>query len=487
MQMSLEEIKKLAASYNVVPISKEIFADIKTPISVLKTLKSVSSCCYLLESVEGSEKWGRYSFLGFDPLTEIKCKDGELTIAGGATVKLQTNDPGKYIRDLLAEYKSPRLASLPPFTGGLVGYFAYDYIKYNEPTLKLDNPDEAKFNDVDLMLFDKVIAFDHHKQKIFLIVNVKTNDLEANYNKALLELEHLTALIQKETPKVKAPAKLLTPFQSELSEAEYGAMVKRAKLYIKEGDIFQAVPSNCRTAEFSGSLLNTYRILRTTNPSPYMFYFSGHDVEITGASPETLVKLDDGRLSTFPIAGTKPRGKTEEEDQAFEEALTHDEKELAEHDMLVDLGRNDLGRISAFGSVKVAGYRKVERYSHVMHLTSTVTGTLQEGKDALDAIAATLPAGTLSGAPKLRAIEIINRLEKSARGLYGGAIGYLDFTGNMDVCIAIRFAVKKDGKVYIRSGGGVVMDSDPKAEYQETLNKAQAVIDAVTRSEEVLD
>lgn len=484
---SLAEAKTLAEGYAVVPVSKEIFADIKTPIAVLRTLKSVSSCCYLLESVEGSEKWGRYSFLGFDPSVEITCKNHELTIKNGATVKLKTDDPGGHIRGILKENRSPRLSFLPPFTGGLVGYFAYDYIKYVEPKLRLGGADDAMFNDVDLMLFDKVIAFDHLKQKIILIVNVKTDDLETNYNKAMMDLEHLAELVRRDAPPPCGQSKLLTPFQSEMDEAQYAKLVERAKIYIKEGDIFQVVPSNRREAEFSGSLLNTYRVLRTTNPSPYMFYFSGRDAEITGASPETLVKLVGGELSTYPIAGTKPRGKTEAEDLALEKELLEDEKELSEHDMLVDLGRNDLGKVSEFGSVKVKEYRTIERYSHVMHIASTVAGKLKAGKDAIDAINATLPAGTLSGAPKLRAVEIIGELEKSPRGIYGGAIGYLDFTGNMDVCIAIRMAVKKGGKVYVRSGGGVVEGSDPKSEYQESFNKARAMIDAIERSGEVLD
>ena len=487
MTLNLSEIKNLAKNYPIFPLSTEIFADLKTPISVLKTLKSISSCCFLLESINNSENWGRYSFLGFDPLTEIKCKNGKLSITNGTAVTIDTGNPTQYIRDILTQYQSPILPNLPPFTGGLVGYFAYDYIKYAEPKLNLNHSIENPFNDVDLMLFDKIIAFDHQKQKIFIIVNFKTDDLEENYNRALLQLEQLTALIKTPTPKISSNAQLLTPFQAEFSQEEYCAIVDKAKHYITEGDIFQVVPSNCRTAKFSGSLLNTYRVLRTTNPSPYMFYLSGHNLEVAGASPETLIKLQNGILSTSPIAGTKPRGKTIEEDLAFEQDLLHNTKERAEHDMLVDLGRNDLGKISKFGSVKLKHYQQIRRYSHVMHLTSTVTGLIKENNDALDAILATLPAGTLSGAPKIRAIEIIHELEKSPRSLYGGAIGYLDFTGNMDVCIAIRMAVKKANKVYIRSGGGIVAASNPMEEYQESLNKAQAIIDAVIQSQEVLD
>lgn len=484
---TLEELESYKEAYSIIPVSREIFADIKTPIAVLKTLKEISNCCYLLESVEGGEKWGRYSFLGFDPIVEVKCKNGCLQIKNGTTLQFETNDPNMYIRNILNEYKSPRFDFLPPFTGGLVGYFAYDYIKYSEPTLTFDNVDDTQFNDVDLMLFDKVIAFDHLKQKIILIVNIKTDHLETNYNKALIELDHLVELIKRPTPHQNAPSKLLSPFTATLDEQQYAAMVEKTKHYITEGDIFQAVPSNRQEAEFSGSLLNTYRILRTTNPSPYMFYFHGHDVEITGASPETLIKLQNGELSTYPIAGTKPRGKTAAEDRQLAEELIGDAKELAEHNMLVDLGRNDLGKISDFGTVAVKDYLSIQKYSHVMHIASTVTGKIRPQFDALDAITATLPAGTLSGAPKIRAVEIINELEGNLRGIYGGAIGYIDFTGNMDTCIAIRMAVKKGNKVYVRSGGGVVADSQPRAEYQETINKAQAVIDAVERSQEVLD
>lgn len=487
IQPTLESLQTYAAEYSVVPVSKEILSDCTTPIAVLRKLKSVSACCYLLESVEGGEKWGRYSFLGFDPLVEITCKNGALTIKNGAAVRMETNNPNDCIRSVLREYRSPRLPGLPPFTGGLVGYFAYDYVKYAEPSIHLTGRDDTQFNDVDLMLFDKVIAFDHLKQKIVLIVNVKTDELAVNYNKARLELDRLAELVRSRAPHAPETGKLLSPFAASLDEEGYAALVEKAKRYIKEGDVFQVVPSNRLEAAFSGSMLNTYRVLRTINPSPYMFYFSGHDVELTGASPETLVKLVNGALSTYPLAGTRPRGKTEAEDRALEAELRADAKELAEHDMLVDLGRNDLGKVSAFGSVAVGEYRKVERYSHVMHLASTVTGQLKEGKDALDAIAATLPAGTLSGAPKIRAAQIINELENTVRGIYGGAIGYIDFTGNMDVCIAIRMAVKKGGKVYVRSGGGVVADSDPRAEYQETRNKAQAMVDAIARSQEVED
>jgi anthranilate synthase component 1 len=332
---------------------------------------------------------------------------------------------------------------------------------------------------VDLMLFDKVIAFDNFRQKIVLIANAKTDDLEREYNKAVMELKNMVELIRKGTPQLRVKGRLTSEFRPLFDKQTYCRMVEKAKHYIHEGDIFQVVLSNRLEADFEGSLLDAYRVLRTTNPSPYMFYFSSDDIEIAGASPETLVKLEDGVLHTFPLAGTRPRGKTELEDAALEKDLLSDEKELAEHNMLVDLGRNDIGKISEFGSVAVEKYLSIERFSHVMHIGSTVRGQLMEGRTALDAIDAVLPAGTLSGAPKLRACEIIDELEDNKRVIYGGAIGYLDFTGNLDTCIAIRLAFQKNGKVFVRSGAGIVADSVPEKEYQECINKAAAVMDAL--------
>jgi anthranilate synthase component 1 len=335
------------------------------------------------------------------------------------------------------------------------------------------------------MLFDKVIAFDHFRQKIVLIVNMRLEDGDTGYSKAVLELKQLRELLLSGERREEPGGHMTGPVEQLFDEAQYCDMVERAKHHIREGDIFQIVLSNRLSAPFEGSLLNAYRILRTINPSPYMFYFSGTDVEVAGASPETLVKLKDGVLHTFPLAGTRPRGKTEAEDQALEAELLSDEKELAEHNMLVDLGRNDLGRISRFGTVEVEKLHSIERFSHVMHIGSTVRGEINEDKDALDAIEAVLPAGTLSGAPKLRACQLIGELENNKRGIYGGAIGYIDFTGNMDTCIAIRIAWKKNGRVFVRSGAGIVADSVPEKEYQECINKAKAVVNALTLAGEV--
>ena len=484
---TLEEARSMAAGYPVVPISKEIMADRKTPIEVLGILKGVSSHCYMLESVENQERWGRYTFLGYDPVMEITCTDGVMTIRGdGKDSTKKVEHPRETLAQILKEYQSPRIAGLPTFAGGLVGYFSYDYIKYAEPTLNLDAADEEGFKDVDLTLFDKVIAFDNFKQKIVLIVNIKTDELEINYKKAEDELEKMASMIREKTAAPIAPGKLKSELRRLFEEDAYCSMIEEAKKYIYEGDIFQVVLSNRLEAEFEGSLFNAYRVLRTTNPSPYMFYFSSDDIEVAGASPETLVKLVDGEVYTFPLAGTRPRGKTDEEDDRLEKELLADEKELAEHNMLVDLGRNDLGKISEFGSVTVDNYLSIQRYSHVMHIGSTVHGKIREDKGALDAVDAVLPAGTLSGAPKLRAMEIINELENCKRGIYGGAIGYIDLAGNLDTCIAIRIAFKKNGKVFIRSGAGIVADSIPQNEYRECINKAQAVVDALLAGEEEL-
>ena len=484
---SLDRVKAIAPGYDIVPVYMEILSDVRTPISVLKALKQVSSHTYLLESADNSNHWGRYSFLGYDPKIELFCKNHKMTIKDGTTRTFECSDPAAEIRNILNQYKSPRLEELPTFTGGFVGYFACEYIRYIEPILDFPTPDDdsAMVNDVDLMLFDKVIAFDHYKNKIYLIANIGTNDLERNYNKAELELKALADLVVNGKEADVPKGVLKTEFTSEFTKDEFEAVVKKTQHYIKEGDIFQCVVSNRREAEFDGSLLNAYRVLRTLNPSPYMFYLSGGNVELTGASPETLVKLTDGKMYTFPIAGTMRRGKNEAEDLAIEEKLINNEKELAEHNMLVDLGRNDLGKIAKFGSVKVEALHMLQRFSHVIHITSTVSGDIQDGKDALDAIGATLPAGTLSGAPKIRAIEILHELEKSQRGVYGGAVGYIDFSGNMDVCIGIRMAMNKGGKVYVRAGAGIVRDSVPASEYNETLIKGQSMISAITDAQEV--
>lgn len=484
---SLEEAIELKKSeeYKIVPISTEILSDIKTPIEVMRILKSVSSHCYMLESIEDNRNWGRYTFLGYEPKMEITCTNSRLVIKGEKKLEVLTSNPGQYIREILNDYKSKKYDYLPTFTGGLVGYFSYDYIKYAEQSLNLDAKDEEHFKDVDLMLFDKVIAFDHFRQKIILIQNVKLENIENDYDKAVKELEKMIELITNYKAKEIPKGRKTSDYRYLFEEDEYKKKVEITKNHIKEGNIFQLVLSNRIEADYEGSLFDTYRTLRTLNPSPYMFYFSSGDIEMAGASPETLVKVTNGEVRTFPLAGTRPRGKDDEEDKKLEKELLADEKELSEHNMLVDLGRNDLGKICKYGSVKVEKYMEIQRYSHVMHIGSTVYGKIRDDKDAVDAIEAVLPAGTLSGAPKIRACKIINKLENNKRGVYGGAIGYLDFSGNMDTCIAIRLAFKKNGKVFIRSGAGIVADSVPENEFKECINKAKAVLTALEMAENI--
>lgn len=465
--------------YKRIPLKIELCADMITPLMAIRRLKKVSRHVFLLESAEADKKWGRYTFVGFDPTLEFTCQNGVMRIKSGMEIKEGTMHPGDTIRRIIADNRSPVIEDMPPFTGGLVGYFSYDYIKYSETTLNLNADDEESFKDVDLMLFDKIVVFDNYRQKLILIVNVKTDDIATAYHKGELELRTMKTLLTQGEMAENSPLRFKSGYRYLFGRDEYCSMVEKAKHYIHEGDIFQIVLSNRIEADIEGSLLDTYRALRMTNPSPYMFYFSSDDIEIAGASPETLVKLENGVLHTFPLAGTRPRGNTDEEDLALEKELLADEKELAEHNMLVDLGRNDIGRISKIGSVEVEKYMNIERYSHVMHIGSTVRGIIRDDNDALDAVDSILPAGTLSGAPKLRACELICELENNKRGIYGGAIGYIDFTGNLDTCIAIRLAFAKNGKVFVRSGAGIVADSIPENEYQECINKAKAVMNAL--------
>ena len=476
-----EQVKQYEKDYTYVPVCKEILADDITPILMLRKLAALDQQYFLLESVEGGSL-GRYSFLGYHPKLSVFCKDGVTKVKEDGMVRIVQGKTKEALQSILDQYRSPQIEGLPTFTGGLVGYFAYEMIQYAEPKLKIKQSD---INDCELMMFDKLIAFDQLHHKLCFITNAKTAEKEEGYKKAVEELEafvetiRLTDPIPYETP-LPAPN-----FTCNLSKEEYCKMVEKTKHYIKEGDIFQGVVSRRFEADYDGSLLNAYRVLRTTNPSPYMYYMQIKDMQIAGTSPETMVKLTNGKLMTFPVAGTRKRGKSREEDLALEKELLADEKECAEHNMLVDLARNDIGRIAKYGSVNVNDYMAIHRFSKVMHIASTVTGTLAEGKTAADTVEALLPAGTLSGAPKFRACEIIDELEPSARGVYGGAIGYLDFSGNLDVCIAIRTAVKKGKKVYVQAGAGIVADSAPESEYQECANKAGAVIEAIRMTEEI--
>lgn len=479
---SCDEIVKLAADYSTIPVCREIYADMTTPIALLRRLQAKSKRFFLLESVEGGEKWARYSFLGYDPILRAACKNGTVTLEGVENRTVRTDKPLDVLREALAGYRAPRIEGMPPFTGGFVGYFAYAMLGYAEPRLRIKRGD---WDDFDLLLFDKVIAYDHFCQKIVLIVNMRTDSVMENYGRACAELESMAALVTDQSPLPLLRADEKPQFTCNVTEEQYAEIVNKTREYIFDGDIFQAVQSRRFTSPYAGSLLPAYRVLRTTNPSPYMVFLSIDGDEIMCSSPETLVRLQDGRLTTFPVAGSRPRGATPAEDKALEAELLADEKELSEHNMLVDLGRNDLGRVSEIGSVEVTEYMMIHRYSKIMHICSQVEGDLADGRDALDAIEAVLPAGTLSGAPKIRACEIIEELEHEPRGVYGGALGYLDFAGNMDTCIAIRMAAKKNGVVTVQAGGGIVADSVPENEYLESANKARAVINAIERAAEV--
>lgn len=485
LKPAASEIQAYAADYSTIPLCREIYADITTPIALLRKIAQVSDRYFLLESVEGGERWGRYSFLGFDPIVHVTCKDHVVTTEyadGRPAETVTTDNPNEVLRALMAQYRAPRIEGFPPFTGGLVGYYAYRMIAYAEPTLRLRSSD---VDDFDLMLFDKVIAYDHLSQKIDVIVNMRTDNMLENYGTARAEIEKMIRLIREPMALPVTRSRCKPNFTCNVTREQYCDIVNRTKQYIVDGDIFQAVLSRRFETAYTDSLLDAYRVLRTTNPSPYMVYLHRDDIELMSTSPETLVRLRNGRLATFPVAGSRPRGATPAEDQALEADLLSDEKELAEHNMLVDLGRNDIGRLSAFGSVAVTDYQMIHRYSRIMHITSVVEGDIKPEFDAFDAISTLLPAGTLSGAPKIRACEIIEALEPCARGVYGGALGYVDFTGNMDTCIAIRMAVKKNGRVTVQAGGGIVADSVPENEYLESQNKAGAVISAIERAAEV--
>lgn len=463
------------ARYKQVPLVYALPMHNYTPTQVLRVLKGISTHCYLLESAQHGDR-GRYSFLGFDPTLEIYCQQGHMHI--GDAVFL-TDDPNFYIRQILHEHSSYKVPEFPPFCGGLVGYFSFEYLGYQEKSICADKYIDEHFRDVDLMLFDQLITFDHLQNKILLTAQVELKNLKTSYNKALLKIEQLEQLITRGKPAYIEAGSLTGELHIQHSKKSFCEMIVRAKKHIMDGDIFQIVLSNKISAAYHGSLLDTYEELKTINPSPYMFYFSGDDLEIAGSSPETLVQLQDGVLHTYPLAGTRRRGQNAFEDKQQEKQLLHDEKELAEHNMLVDLGRNDLGKVSTFGSVCVERLHSIERFSHVMHLGSAVRGCISPDKDALDAIVATMPAGTLSGAPKISACRLIAQLEKTRRGIYGGALGYLDFSGNMDTCIGIRLLYTKNGEVHVQTGAGIVADSQAEKEYEECMNKARSSLAAL--------
>ncbi len=486
--MNQEEFKKFSEQYDLLPFAQEFYADSITPVQVLKRLKEVDNKVFLLESANNSGVRGRYSFLGFNPSLEIIVNNNKVIVRKDNRKKEFEGNPTQIIEDIMAQNKSPIIEDLPPFTGGLIGYVSYDYYKYTEPVLKFENPDPFEFYDLHLFMINDLIVFDHFKDKIILItnINLKKNqnwefikELENNLKVRINEIKKIIETF----PETTYQGEIIEDFKPTFNEAEYKEVIAKIRQYIIAGDIFQAVMSNRLKGKVKGSLFSAYRVVRSDNPSPYMYYMQFEDKEIIGTSPETLVKLEENIITTFPIAGSRPRGKTPEEDRRLEEELLSDPKELAEHNMLVDLGRNDIGRVAKYKSVKVDDYLFIQKYSKIMHITSKVSGVIKDNVSALEALGNILPAGTLSGAPKIRACQIIEEMEKERRGPYGGAVGYLAFNGNMDMCIAIRSAFKSGDDVYIQSGGGIVYDSNAHNEYIETVNKAGAVVEAIEKSE----
>ncbi len=472
-----------------VPLTRRVLADLDTPLSVyLKLARAQQS--FLFESVEGGEKWGRFSIIGLPASRSIRVWGSEICVMDG-DVCIETvtvEDPLDFIAGYQARYEIPTGTSLPRFGGGLVGYFSFDTVRYAEPRLaKTSPPDSLGTPDIYLLQVDDFVIFDNLRGEITLVRYIDPDDTDSRVAGERC-LDTLIETLRKPLSvahRAEQPDSDPSPgeFDSEFGKAAFLEAVERVKRYIVDGDVMQVVLAQRMTAEFGLDPLNLYRALRHLNPSPYLYYLDLGDFHVVGSSPEILVRLEDGTVTTRPLAGTRPRGRTEQEDMALEAELLSDPKELAEHLMLIDLGRNDIGRVAETGSVQVTEKMAIERYSHVMHISSTVEGKLRAGKNALDVLKATLPVGTLSGAPKIRAIEIIDELEPVRRGIYGGAVGYLSWNGNMDTAIAIRTAVIKDRRLYIQAGCGVVADSVPEAEWQETLNKGRAILKAVELAE----
>jgi len=486
--MNSQDFAALAAEYNRIPVSTEVLADLETPISSYRKLAE-GPYSYFFESVQGGEKWGRYSIIGLPCRTVLKVfgHEAQVWVDGVLSERHEVADPLAFSEEFQHRYRTAPVPGLPVFHGGLVGYFAYDTVRYVEPRLA-DSvpPDKLGTPDILLMVSEEVLVVDNLAGTSRLIVNADPATEEA-FERSQQRLQDLVARLPQ--PMVPLPevrldasdsAQLEQQAESDFTQEQYEAAVDRVKEYVLAGDVMQVVPSQRMSLPFDAPPLNLYRALRNLNPSPYMYFLDLDDFHIVGSSPEILARLEKGVVTVRPIAGTRRRGHTEEEDVALEEELLADPKEIAEHLMLIDLGRNDVGRIAEIGSVQLSDKMVVERYSHVMHIVSNVTGQLKAGRSAIDVLRATLPAGTLSGAPKVRAMQIIDELEPVKRGVYGGAVGYISWAGDMDTAIAIRTAVIKDGRLYVQAGGGVVADSVPRLEWKETRNKARAVFRAAS-------
>ncbi|MCC5881121.1 MAG: anthranilate synthase component I [Halomonas sp.] len=492
--MTPDRFRALAeAGYNRIPVTREVLADLDTPLSTYLKLAD-EPWTFLLESVQGGEKWGRYSIIGLPSHERIEVRGFHVSHFrhGECRQAIEVDDPLAWIEQFQTRFHVPQLDDQPRFDGGLVGYFGYDTIRYIEPRLRgVEKPDPLGVPDILLMVCDELVVFDNLSGRLTLWTHVDPTAADA-YTAATARLEGLeqrlrTAVVQASSPGTGRSAVEEGHFTSGFTETGFKAAVDKIKEYVLAGDVMQCVPSQRMSIPYQASPLDLYRALRSLNPSPYMFFFNLGDHHVVGSSPEILTRLENGEVTVRPIAGTRVRGKNEEEDRALEAELLADPKEIAEHLMLIDLGRNDVGRICETGSVQVTDQMAVERYSHVMHIVSNVTGRLKPGLSAMDVLRATFPAGTLSGAPKIRAMEIIDELEPVKRGIYSGAVGYLSWHGNMDTAIAIRTAVIKDGELHVQAGAGVVADSVPEMEWQETLNKGRAIFRAVAMAERGLD
>jgi len=483
---SFEEFKELARRGTFVPVCKEIVADLLTPVSAFLKIAEDADYAFLLESVEGGEHVGRYSFLGKDPFLILRARENRITLERGGAVTTSDRPFIETLRGLMADFRSPFVPDLPRFTGGAVGYLGYGAASWFEPVLGdlrdgSDGADAAGF-----MLFDTVLAFDHVQHRILIIANARItadDDLESLYQFACAKIQFLERELERNLSVARAEARGTLEVRSNHTRERFEEQVRAAKEYIAAGDIYQVVLSQRFEAEVGADPFTVYRALRHVNPSPYMFFIRMGGVSVVGSSPEMLVRVEGSRVETHPIAGTRPRGRTSEEDMRLAEELKRNEKERAEHVMLVDLGRNDVGRVCQYGTVRVPQFMGLERFSHVMHLTSVVEGRLADDCDRLDALVSCFPAGTVSGAPKVRAMQIIRELEPDGRGLYAGAVGYLDFAGNLDFCIAIRTVIMSGGRAFVQAGAGIVIDSNPTAEYEETRHKARALLRALELAE----
>ncbi len=483
--MTFEEFKKYSGQGNVIPVYKTFLADLLTPVSAFMRLQSLSEQSFLLESVEGGEHSARFSFIGCNPFSTINCSDDQVEVLEGGGRQVIGKNIFEYLDERFAGYTAVKPAGLPRFTGGAVGYFGYETIRFIED-IPIHEKSKPQIPDSKIMLFDTVLAFDHLTHHIFIIKNVILDaeaDLKTNYEDAIQEINSIWASLESNLLHEKSNLNLLSDVESNLSEQDFCDMVEKGKEYIASGDIFQVVLSQKFQKKIGVTPFDIYRALRVVNPSPYLYFVKFGDAAIIGSSPELLVRVEDRQIEVRPIAGTRKRGSTPEKDEHLKNDLLRDKKEIAEHVMLVDLGRSDVGHVSKPGSVEVTEFMIVEKYSHVMHIVSNVKGVLRNDLSALDALKACFPAGTVSGAPKIRAMEIITELEPEQRGVYAGALGYLDFSGNLDTCIAIRTIVTKGDQAYFQAGAGIVADSVPEKEYQETMDKSAALRSAIAFAE----